>query len=89
MHRERFFGRSVGAVLLLLGAIPSMALAGLVPGKGNPKTACYVEYDVEGITNPSPAVTNGGGRVLCTDGEPCDAGSGQQCGDHVCVLRVR
>jgi hypothetical protein len=89
MHRERFLGVLAGAALLLLGGITSMALGGLVPGKGNPKTACYVEYDVEGVTNPSPVVTNGGGRVLCTDGEPCDAGTGHQCGDHVCVLRIR
>jgi hypothetical protein len=50
MHREGFPGRFehrlAVAVPLLIGGITSLALAGLVSGKGKAKTACYVEYDV-------------------------------------------
>jgi hypothetical protein len=87
--RGRFERRLAVAALLLVGGITSIALAGLVPGKGSAKTACYVEYDVQGITNPGAPVTNNGGTVLCTDGEPCDIGTGHKCGDAMCVLRVR
>ena len=70
---------------LVAGPLSAPAVAGLVPGKGKAKTNCYVEYDIQGVTNPGSQVQNNGGRVLCTDGDPCDTDG--QCGNNSCTFQ--
>src|SRR5262249_25868138 len=78
--------RRLLASLVAVGGLASWVMADLVPGKGNQKANCYVEYNVHGITNPSQRVMGNGGIVACTDGEACDTDG--VCGNHSCTLQV-
>ncbi len=63
-----------GVAALAVGAWVSLAFAGFVPGGGNSRADCYLGFDVAGVTAS-------GGRIECTEGDPCDAGA---CGDEKC-----
>ena len=62
-----------GALLAAVGLAPA-AFAFLVPGGGKPEADCFVELDLNGITDTNIA---NGKKVTCIDGDPCDA-------DHDC-----
>jgi len=65
--------------LILAFGLAGGGRAGLIPGGGNPRSDCFVEFDVQGVTEES-------NHVICTDGDPCDADG--RC-DDVCTFRVR
>jgi hypothetical protein len=77
--------RRASAAGVLALALATPAAAGLVPGGGRAASDCYAELDVDGVENGTPSVKRNR-RVLCVDGDPCDAGP---CGDGVCDFRVR
>ena len=61
---------------LLLTALVSSAVAGFVPGGGNPTADCYGGLDVTGVDGATS-------RIECTEGDPCDFA----CGDGKCTFR--
>jgi hypothetical protein len=65
---------AAGLAVLTGGSWGSLALAGFVPGGGNSAADCYLGLDVTGVTAS-------GGRIECTEGDPCDTGP---CGDEKC-----
>ncbi|HWP65323.1 MAG TPA: hypothetical protein VNO26_05365 [Candidatus Limnocylindria bacterium] len=64
----------------------STTVAARLPGGPVSKTAsdCYLELLVAGVETGS-AMVRDGRKVLCTDGEACDAGP---CGDGFCAMRA-
>jgi len=75
-HRAKVAG--VSWLVGLLGA--GVAVATLIPGGGDNRSDCYVEFDVQGATGTSNHVT-------CTDGDPaCDTDG--QC-QNICTFSVR
>src|SRR5207253_4130154 len=60
------FARNVGAVALVscLALTARGTGAALIAGGSNPRSDCYVEFDVQGAAGSNP--------VECTDGDPCD-----------------
>lgn len=73
--------QSLVVAIAMLVAAP--ALATMVPGGGPATSDCYAELDVVGA---DPASIQHGKKIVCRDGDPCDAGP---CGDAVCDVVVR
>jgi hypothetical protein len=63
-----------GVIAFAVSSLGSLAFADFVPGGGNQASDCYMGFDVTGVTAS-------GGKIECTEGDPCDTGA---CGDNKC-----
>jgi len=72
---------SLAAVAIAL--LATSAPAAMVSGGGPATSDCYAELEVMGV---DPDAVQHAKKVVCRDGDPCDAGP---CGDAVCDVTVR